>query len=53
MRTRRFAAPRPPAEIAKEAFKIDQTIREVSREQTDFSEEELDEALDAKKMTGT
>lgn len=26
---------------------------EVAREQTDLSEEELDEALDAKKMTGT
>jgi fumarate hydratase class II len=41
------------AKIAKEAFKNDQTIREVAREQTDLSEEELDEALDAKKMTGT
>ena len=41
------------AEIAKEAFKTDQTIREVAREQTDLSEEELDEALDAKKMTGS
>ncbi len=41
------------ADIAKEAFKTDQTIREVAREQTDLSEEELDEALDAKKMTGT
>ncbi len=40
------------ANIAKEAFKTDQTIREVAREQTDLSEEELDEALDAKKMTG-
>ena len=41
------------AEISKEAFKTGQTIREVAREQTDLSEEELDEALDAKKMTGT
>ncbi len=41
------------ADIAKEAFKTDQTIREVAREQTDLSEEELDEALDAKEMTGT
>ncbi len=41
------------AEISKEAFKNDKTIREVAREQTDLSEEELDEALDAKKMTGT
>ncbi len=40
-------------EIAKEAFKTDKTIREVAREQTDLSGEELDEALDAKKMTGT
>jgi fumarate hydratase, class II len=40
------------ADIAKEAFKTDQTIREVAREQTDLSEEELDEVLDAKKMTG-
>ena len=40
------------ADIAKEAFKTDKTIREVAREQTDLSEEELDEALDAKKMTG-
>jgi fumarate hydratase, class II len=40
------------ADIAKEAFKNDQTIREVAREQTDLSEEELDETLDAKKMTG-
>jgi fumarate hydratase class II len=41
------------ADIAKEAFKTDQTIREVAREQTDLSDEELDEALDAKKMTGS
>jgi fumarate hydratase, class II len=41
------------ADIAKEAFKTDQTIREVAREQTDLSEEELDEALDARKMTGS
>jgi len=27
-------------------------IREVAREQTDLSKEELDEALDAKKMAG-
>ncbi|CAN5269255.1 class II fumarate hydratase [soil metagenome] len=40
-------------EIAKEAFKTDKTIREVAREQTDLSEKELDEVLDAKKMTGT
>jgi fumarate hydratase, class II len=40
------------AEIAKQAYKNDQTIREIAREQTDLSEEELDEVLDAKKMTG-
>ncbi|MBA3473951.1 MAG: hypothetical protein H0T57_12115 [Rubrobacter sp.] len=37
----------------REVFKSGQTIREVAREQTDLSEEELDEALDAKKTTGT
>lgn len=37
----------------KEAFKTSKTIREVVREQTDLSEEELDEVLDAKKMVGT
>ncbi len=41
------------AEIAKQAFKTGKTIREVAREQTDLSEVELDEVLDAKKMTGT
>jgi fumarate hydratase, class II len=41
------------AEISKEAFKNDKTIREVAREQTDLSDEELDEVLDARKMTGT
>jgi fumarate hydratase class II len=41
------------AEISKEAFKNDKTIREVAREQTDLSDEELDEILDARKMTGT
>jgi fumarate hydratase, class II len=40
------------AEISKEAYKTGKTIREVAREKTDLSEEELDEALDAKKMTG-
>jgi len=49
VRTHRFAIPRLPAEIAKEDFK---TIREIAREQTNLSEEELDEALDAKKMAG-
>jgi fumarate hydratase, class II len=28
------------------------TIREVAREKTDLSDEELDEVLDARKMTG-
>jgi fumarate hydratase, class II len=40
------------AEISKEAYKTGKTIREVAREKTDLSEEEIDEALDAKKMTG-
>ncbi len=39
------------AEIAKQAYKEDRTIREVAREQTDLSEEDLDELLDARKMT--
>ena len=41
------------AEIAKQAFKTGKTIREVAREETNLAEEDLDEALDAKKMTGT
>nr|MBA2714211.1 aspartate ammonia-lyase [Rubrobacteraceae bacterium] len=39
------------AEISKKAYKEGKTIREVAREDTDLSEEELDELLDAKKMT--
>ncbi|MDQ4106002.1 MAG: class II fumarate hydratase [Actinomycetota bacterium] len=39
------------AEIAKQAYKEDRTIREVAREQTDLSEEDLDRLLDARKMT--
>jgi fumarate hydratase class II len=39
------------AEISKEAYKSGKTIREVARESTDLSEEELDELLDAKNMT--
>ncbi len=49
MRTHRFAILWLSAEIAKGDFK---PIREVAREQTDLSKEELDEALDAKKMAG-
>ncbi len=40
------------AGISKEAFQNDRTIREVASEQTDLSDEELDEVLDARKMTG-
>jgi len=40
------------ADISKEAYKSNRTIREVAREKTDLSEEQLDETLDAKKMTG-
>ena len=39
------------AEISKAAYKSGKTIREVARENTDLSEEELDELLDARKMT--
>ncbi len=41
------------AEISKEAYKTGKTIREVARERTDLSEEELDRLLDARKMTET
>jgi len=40
------------AEISKRAYKEGKTIREVAREDTDLSEEELDGLLDARKMTG-
>jgi fumarate hydratase class II len=39
------------AEISKRAYKEGKTIREVAREETDLSEEELDKLLDARKMT--
>jgi fumarate hydratase class II len=39
------------AEIAKEAAKTNRTIREVAREKTQFSEDELDRLLDPEKMT--
>jgi fumarate hydratase class II len=39
------------AEISKRAYKEGKTIREVAREDTDLSEEELDSLLDASKMT--
>ncbi|MGI9048336.1 MAG: class II fumarate hydratase [Rubrobacteraceae bacterium] len=39
------------AEIAKQAYKEEKTIRELAREQTDLSEEDLDKLLDARKMT--
>lgn len=35
-----------------EDYKTGNTIREVAREQSSLSEEELDEALDARKTTG-
>jgi fumarate hydratase, class II len=40
------------AEIAKEAYKTGRTIREVCREKQVLPEDELDEALDPRKMTG-
>jgi len=39
------------AEIAKEAAKTGRTIREVAREKTDLSEEELGTLLNPEKMT--
>ncbi|MGH3088832.1 MAG: hypothetical protein ACRDSJ_16115 [Rubrobacteraceae bacterium] len=39
------------ADISKEAYKTDKTIREVARENTDLSEEQLNTLLDARKMT--
>ena len=39
------------AEISKEAYKTGKTIREVAREETGLSKEDLDELLDARKMT--
>src|ERR687897_794189 len=39
------------AEISKQAYKTGKTIREVARESTDLSEEDLDRLLDARKMT--
>ncbi len=39
------------ADLSKEAYKTGQTIREVARERTDLSEDQLDDLLDARKMT--
>jgi len=39
------------ADLSKEAYKTGKTIREVAREKTDLPEEQLDELLDARKMT--
>ena len=39
------------ADLSKEAYKTGRTIREVAREKTGLSEEELDRLLDARKMT--
>jgi fumarate hydratase, class II len=39
------------AEISKEAYKTGKTIREIARERSDLSEEQLDDLLDARKMT--
>jgi len=39
------------AEIAKKAFKESRPVKEVAREMTDLSDEELDQALDPIKMT--
>ena len=39
------------ADLSKEAYKTGKTIREVARDRTDLSEDELDNLLDARKMT--
>ncbi len=41
------------ASIAKEAYKTGRTVREVAREKSGLSEEELTEALDPRRQTGT
>ncbi|MDP9456842.1 MAG: aspartate ammonia-lyase [Actinobacteria bacterium] len=40
------------ADLAKKAYKENKTIREVAREETELSEEDLNRLLDAKQMTG-
>ncbi|MBA3793235.1 MAG: class II fumarate hydratase [Rubrobacter sp.] len=39
------------ADLSKEAYKTGKTIREVARERTDLTEDQLDALLDARKMT--
>jgi fumarate hydratase, class II len=39
------------ADLSKEAYKTGKTIREVARERTDLTEDQLDDLLDARKMT--
>ena len=39
------------ADLSKEAYKTGKTIREIARERTELSEEQLDDLLDARKMT--
>jgi hypothetical protein len=55
LRSREDAIPlRLPTQISKKVYKTDKIIHKNAREQTDLSEdEELDEALDTRKMTGT
>ena len=40
------------ANLSKQAYKEGKTIREVAREETDLSEDDLNQLLDAKQMTG-
>jgi fumarate hydratase class II len=40
------------ARIAQESYRTGRTVREVCRQMELFSEEELDRALDLRKMTG-
>ena len=41
------------ADLSKKAYKENKTIREVAREETDLSEDDLNRLLDAKQMTGS
>jgi fumarate hydratase, class II len=41
------------AEMANKAFATGKSIREIARDETDLSDDELDKILDARKMTGS
>jgi hypothetical protein len=50
-RTSVASTPRLHAETSRKIYKSGKTIRKVAREKSDLFEEELDELLDARKMT--